>query len=34
MLPPHDISPGVFLQLGLDIEESQYALPAFLRLVP
>ncbi len=22
-LPPHDVSPGVFLQLGLEIEEQQ-----------
>ncbi|KAI0686904.1 hypothetical protein C8T65DRAFT_590675 [Cerioporus squamosus] len=31
-LPPHDISPGVFLQLGLDIEESQYV-PAISGLI-
>ncbi|RDX40229.1 hypothetical protein OH76DRAFT_1366517, partial [Lentinus brumalis] len=26
-LPPHDVSPGVFLQLGLEIEEQQCAPP-------
>ena len=23
-LPPHDITPGIFIQLGLELEDKQY----------